>query len=237
MTFQPGAMLYTQSFGSRPENIEVPHYDTRVPSVMDWNYPIGKIWIWPNNSAFMLLSIVGQLGVNTATWVQLISASGNVLSVTGTPNQITSTNLAGIVNLSIPVSFIAPGSIASTTSILAGTTLTANASILAGTTLTATLGNITATNGNLVLSTAGNKLVINAATPASSSVGTSVAMVTGVVTITSSAIAALSKFIYSRRTAGGTPGNISITAQSAGSVTLTSTNVTETSTFDYLIIN
>jgi hypothetical protein len=42
--------------------------------------------------------------------------------------------------------------------------------------------------------------------------------------------------LFSRKTTGGTPGQVSITAQSAGSFTLTSTG-NETSTFNYLIIN
>jgi hypothetical protein len=110
-------------------------------------------------------------------------------------------------------------------------------SVTAATTITATLGNITATNGNLVLSGPGNKLVIAAAAPTTDSVGTTAAMITGAVTITSSAITAQSKIIYSRRTLGTAMGNVSITAQAPGSATLTSDAGTETSTFDYLIIN
>lgn len=110
-------------------------------------------------------------------------------------------------------------------------------SLTASTSLTATLGNLTATNGNLVLGSAGNKLQIHATTPASDSVGTTSAMVAGAVTITSSAITASSKIIYSRRTLGTIKGNVSISAQAAGSATLTSDQATETSTFDYLIIN
>jgi hypothetical protein len=49
MGFQPGANLYTAGFGSRPENVEVPHIDTRAPAASDVNYPVGKSWI--NKSA------------------------------------------------------------------------------------------------------------------------------------------------------------------------------------------
>lgn len=118
-----------------------------------------------------------------------------------------------------------------------GTTIDSTSTIIAGTTLTATLGNITATNGNLVLSAPGNKLIIAAAAPTTDSVGTTDAMVAGAVTITSSAITASSKIIYSRRTLGTAMGHLSITAQAGGSATLTSDEGTETSTFDYLIIN
>lgn len=116
-------------------------------------------------------------------------------------------------------------------------TVSAATTVTAGTSITATLGNITATNGNLVLSGAGNKLVIAAAAPTTDSVGTTDAMIAGAVTITSSAITASSKIIFSRRLLGTVMGNVSITAQAGGSATLTSDQVTETSTFDYLIIN
>lgn len=45
MMFQPGADVYTQGFGSRPENVEVPHIDLRAPNTTDYFYPIGKRWI------------------------------------------------------------------------------------------------------------------------------------------------------------------------------------------------
>ncbi len=79
-------------------------------------------------------------------WILVSDSSGPIVGINGTANQITATNSSGTVTLSIPVAFIAPGSITSTT------------------TLTATLGNITATNGNLVASTAGTGLQLNATT-------------------------------------------------------------------------
>ena len=158
--------------------------------------------------------------LGSGIWVQFVNSSGDVAAVNGTANQITANTVSGTATLSLPAAIIAPGSIAATT------------------TLTATLGNITATNGNLVLNTSGNKLVINATTPTTASVGTTAAMSgSGAVTITSSAITDSSKIIYSRRLTGGTTGDVSITAQAGGSATLTSTSATETSTFDYLIIN
>lgn len=61
------------------------------------------------------------------------AATGGVTSVTGTTNEITASPTTGLVVLTIPSTFIAPGSIAATT------------------TVTATLGNITATSGNFSL--------------------------------------------------------------------------------------
>ena len=192
--------------------LPVPEKFARDPSTSDNKYTPGQLWYNTATTAIWIYKTAGS-------WVKIVGATGDVNTVTGTANQITATNTLGDVVLTIPAAFTAPGSIASTTSI------------------TATLGNITATNGNLVLSTAGNKLVINAATPASSSVGTTGAMVAGAVTITSSAITASSLIIYSRRTLGTAMGSVSITAQVGGSATLTSDDATETSTFDYLIIN
>lgn len=109
-------------------------------------------------------------------------------------------------------------------------------SVTAATSITATLGNITATNGNVVLGTAGNKLVI--ATGSNASVGTSSAMsgTPGAVTVATTACSATAKVFYSRATAGGTLGNESITAQDGTGFTLTST-ANETSTFNWWIIN
>lgn len=67
----------------------------------------------------------GQLG--------FVSGAGAVTSIIGTANQITASSPTGNVTLTIPSTFIAPGSIAATTSI------------------TATLGDVVITAGNLTL--------------------------------------------------------------------------------------
>lgn len=76
---------------------------------------------------------------------------------------------------------------------------------------------------------------LNSALLASS--GVTAAMVAGAVTTSNAAVTASSIINYSRKTVGGTVGQVSITAQSAGSFTLTSSSATETSTFNYQIIN
>jgi hypothetical protein len=106
--FQTGAMLYTQAFGSRPENVEVPHYDVRSPTTTDVNYPLGKRWLYVGNSIWELLSITSTAGFPSANWVELASSTGAILAVIGTANQITASNTAGTVTLSIPTTFIAP---------------------------------------------------------------------------------------------------------------------------------
>lgn len=69
--FQPGAALYTQGFGTRPEGVEVPHYDNRSPTVTDILYPVGKIWIYTGNEVWILLNLSSAQGITTANWVQL----------------------------------------------------------------------------------------------------------------------------------------------------------------------
>lgn len=189
-----------------------------APTVTQNQQQPGTFWLVPEPGSGNLYFLAGFVG-GVPQWELLSSGSGSVVAVNGTTNQITVNTAGGIATASLPASVVAPGSVTATTS------------------LTATLGNITATNGNLVLNTAGNKLVINAATPTASSVGTTDQMTGGNVTITSSAITASSKIIYSRRAATGGQGEIAISAQAGGSATLTSSDNTETSTFDYLIIN
>lgn len=216
-TFQPGATVYTQGFGSRPESVEVPHYDVRAPTSTDVLYPIGKVWVYIGQSIWQLLNVTTSGGITTATWIQLADSDGPIQTINGTTNQVTASTSSGTTTLSLPSSVVAPGSIASTT------------------TLTATLGNITATNGNLSLGTAGNKIII--ATGANASVGTSAAMTAGAVTVATTASSATAKIFYSRATTGGTTGDVSITAQDGTGFTLTSTSNTETSTFNWWIIN
>lgn len=252
MTFQPGANLYTQGFGSRPENVEVPHLDVRAPTTTDILYPIGKRWIWPGNGSWELNQISSSAGVTSATWLQLSDSDGPVESVVGTANQVTVTTSSGVATVSLPSAITTPGSLTTTTSLAATTTVTAGTGITsttgnivatagavnAGTSMTATLGNITATNGNVVLGTAGNKLSI--ATGANASMGTSVAMTAGTVTVSTTAVTASSKIFLSANTPGGTQGVLSAPTASivAGtSFVINSSNAADTSTVNWLIIN
>jgi hypothetical protein len=184
---QPGANVYTQGFGSRPENVEVPHIDTRAPSTSDFMYPIGKRWIFVGNSEYVLVALSTVGGITSATWDLLgtnsgplntltgntggalspsagninivgsgvisVAGSGSTLTISespgaglvstltgdsggpisptagninvdGTANQITTTGSGSTITWSIPSTFIAPGSIASTTTVTAGSGLT-----------------------------------------------------------------------------------------------------------------
>lgn len=367
MAFQPGANLYSQGFGSVPENVEVPHYDVRAPASTDVNYPLGKRWIFVGTGEYVLLSQSSVGGVLSSNWSLLgttggalntlttddttvvIPAAGNINLAGASPLSTTGAGSTATINLgTVPVSkggtgltsitahdlvvgngtsaltLLAPSATAGVavvsqgaaadphygtvvvagggtgavtlTGVLTGngtSAVTANAvtnhgvllggasnavsslgvaasgtilagitgadpsftatpsgltSLSAGTltagtnitstagTITATLGNIIATNGNVELNTAGNKIII--ATGANASVGTSAAMsgTPGAVTVATTASSATAKIFYSRATTGGTPGEVSITAQDGTGFTLTST-ANETSTFNWWIIN
>jgi hypothetical protein len=238
-----------QYTGVRPINPPNVIYADRGPTGTDVAYVRGDFWLDIPDAASYQYAGAGvwiSLGSGTIGAVDTltggsggaIAPTGGTISILGTANQLTSTGNAGAhsITFSIPTTFITPGTIASTTTITAGTALIATTSVTAGTSITATLGNITATNGNVVLGTAGNKIVI--ATGSNASVGTSAAMggTPGTVTVATTASSATAKIFYARATTGGTPGQVSITAQDGTGFTLTSTG-NETSTFNWWIIN
>jgi len=219
MTFPVGANLYTLGFGTRPENIEVPHYDVRAPTSTDVLYPIGKEWVWPGNSIWKLLQLSAANNITTATWVQISNSTGDILAINGTANQITASTTSGTTTLSIPSTFIAPGSIS------------------------ATLGNITATNGNLVLGTAGNKIVstsVATTTTAGANSFGSVALVGGTATVATTAVTANSLIFLTSQALGTVTvaSALDVTAKTAGtSFVITASQGTDTSTIAWMIVN
>ncbi len=56
MSFQPGAVLNTQSWGNKAESVEVPFITDRAPALTDNLYPIGKRWIHKGVAEYSLLS-------------------------------------------------------------------------------------------------------------------------------------------------------------------------------------
>jgi len=207
-------------------------------------------------------AILGGASGAVATINGLSAVAGNII-IAGTANQIGIANAGHTVTLSTigpytPATYTAhgvligegAGSIVATTPGTTGQALMGVSgsdpafngspsfagSVTAATTITATAGAITATNGNVVLGTAGNKIVV--ATGSNASVGTSGAMsgTPGAVTVATTASSATAKIFYSRAATGGTPGQVSITAQDGTGFTLTSTG-NETSTFNWWIIN
>ena len=262
MSLAKRALQYMGVRAKNPPNVQLALIN---PSSQD-DFVKGDIWLntvldtafmWSGDTWIALGSgTTGAIVTLTGGTGGALSPTAGNMNILGTANQITSTGSGSTITFSLPAAITAPGSLTTTTTLAATTTVTAGTgitattgnivasagnisatlgSITAGTTLTATLGDITATNGNLVLSTAGKKIVI--ATGANASVGTSAAMTAGAVTVATTASSATAKIFYSRATTGGTPGNVSITAQDGTGFTLTSTSNTETSTFNWWIIN
>ena len=298
---QPGAQLYTAGFGTRAENVEVPHIDARAPTTSDIAFPIGKFWIDEVGlSSYQLVALVSFNGATTATW-NVLGGAAAVYSVAGTANQITVTTAAGVATVSLPAAITAPGSLTTTTSLASGTTLTAGTgltvtaggaaitgttginvsgaavttigtggtgpvaignatgntavtgslgttttltagtgitsttgnivasagnisatlgSLSAATTVTATLGAITATNGNLVFGTAGNKIVgpyATSGTAGANSRGT-ITLGGGTATVSTSAFTANSLVHLSRQSIGASTalGELTIGANTPG---------------------
>ena len=184
--------------GPRTQLGPTPFPLNRIPATSDVNYPIGQIVIYEAGNTFYGLASKSaglanwvNMGSTLAGGIQTLTAGtggpispvlGNV-NLAGTTNQITTTGSGNTITFSIPSVFIAPGSIAATTTVTAGTGITsttgnivasagnisatlgsvaAGTTVTAGTSITATLGNITATNGNFVSSAVGKGLLFNA---------------------------------------------------------------------------
>lgn len=105
--------------------------------------------------------------------------------------------------------------------------------VIAAGAITATLGDITATNGNLIAGTAGKGLRIKEGSNARSG---SLTLVGGTITVANTSVTATTRIILSKITNGGTAGNITVTRSANTSFTVTSSSGTETSTFDYLLV-
>ena len=217
---QPGAMLYTQGFGSRPENVEVPHIDTRDPQSYDINFPLGKRWINKNdNGVFTLTALQAFNAKISATWTS--SSSSGVSSISATTGSANPTD--GIVSI------VGNGTPASGTGIV--TSATGNTVTLKlGTTLSG-LAQVTSTNVQA------NLLAIAGGSTGSS--GTSSAMVTGAVTVSNAQVKTSSIVFCTPKTLGTltAPQAYYISAISSGSFTITSAYATDTSIWNYVIIN
>lgn len=203
-TNQGGDQVYGAQGRPIQGNWGPPVIATRDPTASDINYKLGREWI---NKTTPSLWFLGSKASNTAVWiaagsgtvggvVTLTASSGGAASPTagninllGTANQITTTRSGSTITWTLPAVLIAPGSVAATT------------------TLTATLGAITATNGNFVKGTAGNKdvytSVATTTTAGANSAGT-VTLVGGTATVATSAVTASSKIRWARQGIGAT---------------------------------
>lgn len=98
------------------------------------------------------------------------------------------------------------------------------------------VGNVQVANGNLTLGTAGNKINITTGTNASAGTGT---LSGGTVTISTTAVTASSLiFLTDTNSSIVNVGSLTVSSKSAGvSFTVNSTNIADTSTFNWFIVN
>jgi hypothetical protein len=116
-------------------------------------------------------------------------------------------------------------------------------SVTAGTTITATSGAITATNGNIVRGTAGNKDVYSSvgtnATAGANSAGT-VALIGGTIVVATTAVGASSLIRLTCQALGTVvvPSALCVSAKSAGvNFTILASQATDTSTIFWEVVN
>ena len=166
-----------------------------APNANQTNYEIGQVAYTPPlaPTAFYMYAGAGN-------WVEFATSSGSILGVLGSTNQITSTLAAGVATLSIPTTFIAPGTIAATTTVTAptgfvSTTAGAGIKLNSGATAGTTTATLNGRSGQVTITTP----TINAGA-------------TFTMTITNSAITASTTQVLYALT-GGTTGS-AITIQS-----------------------
>jgi hypothetical protein len=93
MTVQPGANLYSQGFGSYPENVEIPVISNVNPGPNNVNYPLGKRWInQALNTTWELTSISSLQGNIQANWVSTGGATTAVATLSGNTGTATPTS-------------------------------------------------------------------------------------------------------------------------------------------------
>ena len=93
MSIQSPNSYYAPNVGVGYENVEIPHIDTRAPTIYDYKYPLGKRWIDQSAQASYELCGVSSVGGEMqAVWISIsYDANPSFDSVTVT-NGITVTN-------------------------------------------------------------------------------------------------------------------------------------------------
>lgn len=191
MTVQPGASVYTQGFGSRPENVEVPVISkTAPPTTNNGNYPVGKRWIdTVANAEYVLTSVASSGGAVTPTWSLLGTATGalNTLSddsstlvtpsagniqIAGTVDQIATTAGTAEITLSLigpytPATYTAHGVLLGEgTSSIVATTAGTNGQLLIGSTgADPAFATLTSSGSTITVTGGANTLNIDVAAP------------------------------------------------------------------------
>ncbi len=216
-----------------------PQYFENAPTIAQTNFHIGQVVYTGTVGSYLFYVYAGD-----GVWDQLTTAgTGFVSSIAGTAGEITASSATGPVTLSVPAAFVAPGSVASTTTLTGGTGVTA------------TTGNLTASEAGsgllltpTVVAAGASPLVANGRVGQVTFSGVSIASgATQTFVITNSAITGSGTVILYGMT-GATAGSaltIESVTNSAGSSSIVVTNgtsatmVTSTAniTFTYLVLN
>lgn len=200
----------------------------RAPTSADKAYVKGTLWLdTADSSAFMWPGSGNWIALGSGTTGAIVTLTGGSggaisplagnISILGTASQLTSTGSAGghSITFSIPAVFIAPGSIASSTTITSGTAIVATTTLTAGTGITATTGNITASAG-----------AVNAATSMTATAGDITATLGNVI------INGAAKQL--RNHGGAATDFIGTATLTSGTVTVANTNIAAT---DRIMVN
>jgi hypothetical protein len=131
----------------------------RNPANTDTGYDIGQIWV--NSSAFSSYTLTGFNSNGVPQWVvNTQSGAGSFASLIVTPGPVTLSGTTNINASGASVTTIGTGGTGAVHIGNATGNTAVTGSLTASTTLTAAAGNITATNGNVVLSTAATYLAL-----------------------------------------------------------------------------
>lgn len=196
---------------------------TGAGSTLTWSIPAAFIAPGSIDSTTTIASGT-TLTAGTSLSVTTSAVIGTTLTATGgttTLGALTQTGTANINATGAGVTTIGTGGTGAVNIGNSTGNTAVTGSLTASTTLTATLGAITATNGNLVLGTAGNKIVSSSVasttTAGANSFGT-VTLVNGTATISTTAVTASSIIMLTRMSPGAT-GAAALGILSVGTIT------------------
>ena len=208
MTVTPGANVYTQGFGSRPENVEIPTFQPRAPAITDVQWPLGKRWIdTAAGSEYSLCNFTSSLGITTANWSLLgtntgalntltgdsggaISPSAGNITLAGTAGQIATTGSGSTITFSLigpytPATYTAHGVLLGegTSSIVATAAGTDGQLLIGATGADPAFATLTSSGSTITVTGGANTLNIDIAAPLTvANGGTGATTLTGVLT-------------------------------------------------------
>lgn len=213
---------------------------SRDPTAQDINYLSGYLWLSDlSQGGTGNLFVQEGFTAGVPNWVALSVTSGAASFTNGTFSG--TLTVGGLTTLNGGETVLGTTNInnsgAGVTTIGTGGTGATNIGNATGN--TAVTGNLTV-SGNVTLSGATSKLNVSVATPATASAGTSAALNSGAIVVSTTAITANSLVFFTTNTLGTvtSPQSYRVSARTPGvSFTIESQSATDTSTVNYWIIN